>query len=249
MSITTLSPELLEQRHTAAEYLRWVRELIKLVQLEDNGIERIRLRQGLAKELMNEAFPIGLLAETFFEASEQVQISLRIGSQNFDAEVIDGRAQESSVKYIEVTTAGEGEQDYLRMLALHEQGQISGLGKVTKTGTKKTKRTVTVAKDVTSQGEVLARERASVLAAIERKLDKPYPTGTLLLLAFDDRMAFDRADNRTNLEEVLISLAPKLGHFHSVALVGLQCGMFLYQRTEQVAPEYLPDYKAQPATR
>ena len=85
MSITTLSPELLEQRHTAAEYLRWVRELIKLVQLEDNGIERIRLRQGLAKELMNEAFPIGLLAETFFEASEQVQISLRIGSQNFDA--------------------------------------------------------------------------------------------------------------------------------------------------------------------
>jgi hypothetical protein len=71
--------------HTAAEYLRCVREVISRVKGEPDGIERIRLRKGLANELMNEAFPIGLLASTYYGASEEVRIRLKVGNQSYDA--------------------------------------------------------------------------------------------------------------------------------------------------------------------
>src|SRR5690349_14610534 len=173
--MTFLTPETLEEWHTAAEYLSWVKKLIAQVKLEPNGLERIRLRRDLAKELMCEAFPIALLADSYFEASSQVRIKLKIGNQNFDASVEDKRSTNSGVEHLEVTLAGDGEEGYLRMLALHECGQISGLGQVTKTGTRKTGVKVTVSNEMVSQLEVLAKEKARVANAIERKLGKPYP--------------------------------------------------------------------------
>jgi hypothetical protein len=53
-----LTRDLLEEIHSAAQYLSWVRALIARVKQEPDGLERIRLKRGLAKELMNEALPI-----------------------------------------------------------------------------------------------------------------------------------------------------------------------------------------------
>lgn len=231
MTTSILTSAELEETHTAADYLQWVRHVISRLQSEPDGQERIRLRIGLAKELMNEAFPIGLLATKYFEGSDRVRISLKIGSQNFDASVTDERLENSSVQYIEVTMADDGEDDYLRMRVLHEREEVSGLGQVTKTGTKKTGLTIDVAQEMTSQAEILRRERDRVLRAIERKLGKSYPPNTLLLLAFDDTMAFDRRDNIANLEAVLSQHTPQLRAFHSVAIVGLQQGLLLCRRT------------------
>ncbi len=230
MATSVLTPAALEETHTAAHYLQWVRNLIARVKLEPDGQERIRLRIDLAKELMNEAFPIGLLAARYFEESEQVSISLKIGSQNFDAAIVDGRSESSLVQYIEVTMADGGEDDYLRMRFLHERGEASGLGQVTKAGTKKTGLTINVAREMVSQTDVLRQERDRVRQAIERKIGKSYPPNTLLLLAFDDTMASDRRDNIANIEAVLSDYLPGLRAFHSVAIVGLQQGLFVYRR-------------------
>jgi hypothetical protein len=229
MAASVLSPAVLEETHTAADYLDWVRELIAQIKLEPDGLERIRLRIGLAKELMNEAFPIGLLAARYFERSERVSLSLKVGSQNFDAEVVDNRNQGSAVRYIEVTNADDGEDDYLRMRVLHERGEVSGLGSVTKTGTRRTGLTINVAREMVSQADVLQQERNRLSRAIERKLGKPYPPNTLLLLAFEDTMAFDRRENIASLESVLTEYLPRLQAFHSVAIVGLQQGSFLHR--------------------
>lgn len=227
MTTPVLTTAVLEESQTAANYLRWVRELIARVKSEPDGQEQLRLRIGLAKQLMNEALPIGLLAARYFEGSEQVTISLKIGSQNFDAAVVDRRSEGSSVQYIEVTMADDGEDDYLRMRVLHERGEVSGLGQVTKTGTKRTGLTVNVASEMVSQADVLDREHNRVSQAIARKLGKSYPPNTLLLLAIDDTMAFDRRDNIANLEAVLSDYLPQLQAFHSVAIVGLQQGLFV----------------------
>lgn len=229
--MTVLTPETLEAWRTAAEYLPWVRNLIAQVKMESDGMEQIRFRRGLAKELMCEALPIGLLAECYFGASEQVRIKLKIGNQSFDAFVEDKRVAGSGVEHIEVTVAGDGEEDYLRMFVLHERGHVSGLGRVTKTGTQKRGLKVTVADEMSSQREVLNQERERVTRAVERKLGKNYPANTLLLLAFDDVMSFDRADNLACLEAVLANFLPKLQRFHSVTLVGSQKGTFICRRT------------------
>jgi len=227
MSSLVLTPELLEEAHTAAEYLQWVRTLISRVKEAPDGLEQIRLRKGLAKELMNEALPIGLLASTYFGGSEQVSISLKIGNQSYDATVSDCRKNGSSVNHVEVTLASDGDNDYLRMLALHQTGEVSGLGSVKKSGTRRTGLTIRVEREMASHAEVLRQESDRLSHAIVRKLDKTYPRNTLLLIGMDDTMAFDRPDNVANLKATVETCLPRLRGFHSVAVVGLQQGMLL----------------------
>lgn len=231
MADSILKNELLEEQHSAADYLEWVRSLVAQVKEEPDGLARIRLRIGPAKELMNEAFPIGLLASTFFGASDQVHLALKVGNQPYDATVSDLRPDGTSIQFIEVTLAGEGEDDYLRMRTLHECGHVSGLGRVAKSGTKKTGLNIRVESTMVSQTDVLDRERNSIASAIERKLTKSYPPHTLLLVAFDDTMAFDRPDNISNIQAAVSAFLPRLASFHSVALVGLQNRMLLSWRT------------------
>jgi hypothetical protein len=231
MSTSILTRDVLEESHTAKSYLSWARGLVAQVKSEPDGLRRIRLREGLTKELMTEALPIGHLASTYFAESEDVRIKLKIGNQNFDAEVSDDRKNASPLSFIEVTLAHEGEDEYLRSLVLHEIGEVSGLGKVTKRGTKKSGLTVEVAREMVSQGDVLSRERDCVSRAIERKLDKDYPADTLLLIGFDDTIAFERRDNTENLQAVLDEFLSRLKSFHTVAIVGLQRGLLIDRRT------------------
>ena len=46
-----LSVEILEQEHTAKNYFQWVKNLIDKVKENELGIDLIRLREGLCKEL------------------------------------------------------------------------------------------------------------------------------------------------------------------------------------------------------
>lgn len=227
---STLTADVLEQPQTAGSYLAWVKGLIEQVKLEDpDGLRKIRLRVGLAKELMQEAFPIGLFASKYFDGSAEVDISLKVGSQNYDAVVYDRRENPSGISYIEVTMASEGEADNLRMSRLHETGQVSGLGRVFKTGTKKTGQVIKVEAEAVSQEEILAKERRIISEAIERKLEKTYPAQTALLVAFDDTMAHDRADNIASIEAVLESFGERLYVFQVVAVVGLIERLFLFR--------------------
>lgn len=204
-----------------------MKTLISRVKKEPNGLQQLRLRMGLAKELINEAFPIGLLASTYFGSSEEVSIRLKIGNQSYDAIVSDSRSTGLPVEYVEVTLASDGEDDYLRMHVLHESGGVSDVGSVIKTGTRRTGQTIQVKREMVSQSEILRRESERVARAIARKLDKAYPPNTLLLVGFDDTMAFDRPDNIANLEATVATYFPQLKAFHSVVIVGVQQGLFL----------------------
>jgi hypothetical protein len=231
-----LTAQILEQPHTAHDYLNWVKGLIAEVRQEPDGLRQIRLRVGLAKNLMEEALPIGLFASHFFAGSEEVEISLKVGSQSYDATVRDDRSQPSGVEFLEVTMASEGEMDYLRMLMLHETGNVSGLGRVLKTGTNRTRRAVTVVPEAVSQQTILDKERRLISDAIQRKVGTTYPDNTALLIAFDDTMSHDRLDNQANIVSVFHEHEASLRSFHSVAVVGLVKGLFLC-RARDAAPK------------
>lgn len=231
MTSSNLTPAILEEAHTAAEYLQWVKGLISGIQEEPDGLKRIRLQMGLVKVLMNEALPIGRLALTYFGGSKQVSIRLKVGSQNYDAMVCDTRKQNSSIQYIEVTLAFDGEDDYLRMRALHEKGEISGLGSVIKNGTQRTGLEIYVEREMISQPEILRREKNRLTLAIKRKLNKQYPPNTLFLIGFDDSIAFDRPDNIANIKATVTEFLPRLVGFHSIVVLGLERGLILSWQT------------------
>ena len=222
-----LTPAILEQPHTAREYLDWAKSLVTCVKSGPDGLRQIRLRTGISKQLIEEVLPIGLFASRYFERSPEVEIALKVGNQSYDAIVRDVRVKSSGIEYLEVTMASEGELDYLRMLKLNESGQVSGLGRVTKRGTKKTGLAVGVELEVVSQQTILEKESRIISEAIERKLGKSYADSTALIIAFDDSMSYDRSDNQMNIKSVLQQYEKKLRLFHTVAVVGLVQTLFL----------------------
>jgi hypothetical protein len=227
-----LTSAILEEVHSARAYLPWVKGLIEMLKQQPDGVEHIRLQRGLAKELLNEAFPLGIFASRYFANSDEVQIGLRVGNQPFDATIEDKRTGGTSLAYAEVTMAHEGEIEYLRMRHLHEKGSSHRFGKVIKSGTKKTGLNVTIEPEAVSQSAVLAQERALLSQALERKMGKPYQDNTVLIVGFDDIMAHDRADNIANLESTLETHLGGLKAFHSVAVVGLLNNLFIYRRIQ-----------------
>ena len=72
------------------------------------------------------------------------------------------------------------------------------------------------------------REREKFSQAIERKAAKSYPAGTMLVVGFDDSMAFDHPENIANLEAVISARRPQLVGFHSIALVGMHKNLLLH---------------------
>jgi hypothetical protein len=216
-----LSKEILEETHTSEEYLSWVKSLVASVRSNAGGIEKIRFRKKLAKNLMEEALPLGYLAENYFNRSNKVAISLVVGNQPYDAIVNDLREDDPTTYHVEITLAHEGENEHLRMLALHQNGHVSGVGKVSKTGTKKTGLRVEVQAKTVSQNEVIKRETKLIQDAIERKIKKNYPENIMLLIGFDDIMAFDREDNITNIENVIDRYINSSSKFSKIVVVGL----------------------------
>lgn len=222
--------EVLEKKHTAQDYLKWVEQLVSAVKTEPDGVRKIRLREGLSKYLMEEAFPLGCLASNYFKGSPDVLIGLKIGSQNYDAVVEDSRDGETKTIHVEITQAHEGEDEYLRMLALHENGNVSALGPVSKTGTKRSGLCIKVDSIAVSQQEVLERESKRIGDAIARKLGKPYPKNTLLLVAFDDIMAHDREDNINNIRESIDRSITVSSNISEIVVVGLHNNLCIEKR-------------------
>ena len=226
-----LTEEILQQAHSAKDYLNWTKTLISDFRSEENGIEQIRLRKGLAKQLMEEMLPIGRFAMNHFEASSDVIIELRLGNQHYDAIVKDKRTPKGSIEYIEVTGtnivgASNGYEDYLFKHHLHHQG-LSGTGKISAAGSKFKGLKTELQREMVSQAAVLEHEKQTIQEAIDRKSGIDYPAHTALVISFDDSFAFDRTDNIDNIMSVLEASRSKLAHFQMVSIVGYLKGLYL----------------------
>ena len=196
-----ITKELLEEKHNAKDYLDWVKILIDNFK-QENDISAYKFPKGIVKNLREESLPLGYLASNYYNESEDVSISLKVGNQTYDAVVEDSRNGASDKYHVEITLAHDGENQHLKELYLHENGELSFFGNVTKEGTKNTGLRINVVGKAISQEDVLKYESKLIDDAIARKLHKPYPRNSLLLIAFDDIMAFDRPDNIKNITAV-----------------------------------------------
>ncbi len=218
--------EELEESRTAAELLPWVREKMAEFRSTEEGKRAIRFRQGFAKQLVEEALPLGLFASLHFQASDHVTINLVLGNQNYDATVEDRREQKSPFTFIEVTQAHEGENDYLRMLALDRNGHVSAHGGVRKTGTKATGIHVKVESTAQSHSTLLTQELDRIEAAIQRKMGKPYPPDTALVVACNDYTFMWKEPEMMALRSRLTPLLCNLSSFRWLAVVGIEQRVF-----------------------
>jgi|WetSurMetagenome_2_1015567.scaffolds.fasta_scaffold141803_2 hypothetical protein len=97
---------------------------------------------------------------------------------------------------------------------------VSVLGAVKKTGSKKTGIHVEVEKEASSHNTILEHELQRIEEAIRKKTKKLYPPNTALLVVFDDYVSIQSEADLKGLRNRVRSLLSSLQNFRWVAVIG-----------------------------
>lgn len=169
MALEYCSKDEIEKERPPSELWDWLNQKVKQICSTQEGLEAFRLQKGLLKKLPEEIAPLAIFGKKKFGDTDQVLLQPIIGSQNYDAKVIDKRTNSASVTYIEITQAyidkSDGKKQYLRRLELLERGCTHHEGEVE---------------------ESVKNELDRIIAAAKRKAGKDYPVNTSLIISFDD---------------------------------------------------------------
>ncbi len=226
--MTFITKEELETPRAASEVRSWVDSKIQEIGSSDEGKHAVRFKEGLLKELTEEALPLGIFCELYFDNSKDIMVTHIIGNQNYDATIDDNRDIKTDLEFLEITQAHEGEDAHLRMLKLEEAGHVNILGAVTKKGTKHTCITIVVENEAVEHSVTFDREAQRISDAAERKSVKQYPDNTGLIIICDDYIAFrDEADTNNLSEFVQSEVLHKLDNFSKVFIIGWSSETFL----------------------
>ncbi len=176
----------LEKERTPSELWNWVKQKNdQIYYASDEGRKALRLHKGRTKQLMEEIYPLGIWAERKFGNTDQILLKPVIGSQNYDAIVIDKRTEPSTETYIEITQAHEGGNDYWRRCQLLNKGYVFSNAPVIKSGKGKNLQ-VSIPETATPVEEGVKNELDRIVDAANRKANKNYPDNTSLIIFFDD---------------------------------------------------------------
>lgn len=185
MGTPTLNIDEIEIPRTPAVLYQWCKDRIDEIAAGSDGAHLLRMRRGLCKELVEEVFPIAIWANGTSHLSEDALVTPKVGSQSYDATVVDSNV-EPSLYYLEVTQAHMGQSEHFRMLHLEREGWSPGpLSEVRRIGTRN-KGTIMPGRILNSMSGNIQKTEELILDAIEKKLGKDYPPFTRLLVAFDD---------------------------------------------------------------
>jgi len=180
----------LTEKRTPSDLLNWVRQKTAQIEYTDEGETALRLHKGLAKQLMEEVYPLSLFGQCKFGDTNQILIQPIIGNQSYDAIITDMRDKPASKSYVEITQSHEGEADYLRRLVLQRQGIVFMHSPVAKKGTKRRGMQISIPAKAVSVNEVARDELIRIVDAAKRKAAKDYPSNTSLIIVFDDDLFF-----------------------------------------------------------
>lgn len=228
LKMTFITREELETPRKASEIRSWVENKIEEIGATKEGEHAVRFRVGLLKELIEEALPLGIFCDKYFNNSEEVIITHNIGNQNHDATIDDRRDNKTTLEYLEITQAHEGEDAHLRILKLEEEGHVNSLGAVTKKGTKHTGITIEVENEAVEHSVTFNNEAQRIEDAADRKSGKEYPDNTGLIIICNDYIAFRDESDANNLSEFIQNeVLPKLGKFSKIFVIGWSSKTYL----------------------
>lgn len=206
---------------TPQELINWFDYKLNEIQQQEGGKKALRMREGLCKKMLEELYPLRLLAEFQFANKNDIRLQLVIGNQNYDALIIDHPFSPARKNKLEITQAHEGENHFLRRLMIQEKGWAPLSGQVIKRGTQNTGISVDAPLIVRDVEDSLNTQKNLIGKALERKAKKKYDPNTSLLIMFDDLIASHVPDVKEILYQFIQSeLEFKAATFSTLYLVG-----------------------------
>ena len=197
------------EERTPQKLVEWFDQKIQEIAQQEDGKNAIRMREGYCKQLMEEIYPLKVFA--FWQFGDRTDVTLQpvIGSQNYDALIIDHAFYPPHESRLEITMA-LGDDEYLKRFMLREKPSsptpISGY--IEKTGTQNTGINLTSHLHVRRLEDYLEKQKNLIGKALKKKLQKEYETNTSLLIIFEDATTFDETKIK---EELCCFVESKLG--------------------------------------
>jgi hypothetical protein len=194
--------------------------------------ESRRYNGGLNKKYFEEIYPLTLLARHLFAGRNDVLCEPNLDdTKSFDAVITigSGPGSDATKLLVEFTYAKDGYDEALRMEKLNDQGHVSLTASLTRTGTKKTGRHITIGEDILERRDDRLKECLRlILDRIARKAGPRYSGVHALAVVFDDILGFRKPEEiallRTSIES---SVRRSTLNFRTLILLGSSGNVFL----------------------
>lgn len=196
-----MTPAIIEQDRSPDEFIVWFEGFLESTRHDRSHREQILLRQGIAKPLYEEVFPLYcLLKHKRIEWKGRLFRNI-LGNQPYDVRATVPGSGASEL--IEITVADVDQAESVRMEAFVARGRVPAVAPVVWTGTRQTGRDIHISEDMVLHDDVVRKKRDQIIAAVERKCQRAPATNTALLVYFDDYTAFADQGDLPVMQEAL----------------------------------------------
>jgi hypothetical protein len=193
-----------EKKRTPSELNKWVQEISSLIgKMKKN--ERYKLLEGkLGKKFDSELIPLNLFVQHDFRNRNDIRVEPLSGNESVDARIYQKEGKELLYE-VQITESVDEEQWPLRKRMRRDESFYTVTSKIKEVKTLKGRILMDTDETITKVEHV-----ENILQRLDKKFDKmtACDTQTLLLLYFDDYIAFRPDDERT--EEERVSLATEI---------------------------------------
>ncbi len=225
-----LTKEELTIPRTPTELSRWWEDKNRLFADCPEARKWALLRKGLFKKFYEELYPLSLFATHLYTGRSDIQVIPNLDNRDFDATIIDYSTSPPYELKVEITSAVEGYNEYLRMKYFVKHGHVNVWGKLSASGTEKMGHEIHIENEVIEHTRHLKYSFSLIRSAVQGKSISPnkphkYGQGHVLIVAFDDWQWFnseqkDMTDLKSFVETHVLTLPLDFAALYVLGLSG-----------------------------
>lgn len=207
-----------ELARTQADLRMWVDRVCSEFGATSEGKTAFRLAQApFVNDFKKEIWPLARFADAFYEGRTDLLFKPVIGSQSYDALILDAESEDIR-EYVQIVLSIDGQQEHLRMRHLEDHGRAP----LTGTQLPRTRKKHPIPEiwgEMVSQDDAREQAFAQIRSAVEAKSINRYESGTSLIVAFEDLHIQSDVDRDALHEFARTQLLSLVKYFYKLYLV------------------------------
>ncbi len=209
----------MEKPRTVSELDEWVHKIQDRFAKNKKLYNFARQKKGLAKQFYEEIWPLLRYAQAKYSTEALTKLAPVIGSQRFDAIVMEPYSPEYKV---EITFAKDGYEEFHKMKLLEQDGHVSVYGDLEVTGTKNMGYSYSMKNETGSLDEVFGKYHSPIIRAYKAKAIRKYEEVETLIIGFDDHMLFSHDEDSAMFKSMILDSVKGVDcSFANVWIVGM----------------------------